>query len=67
MATKLATKPAAPATKKLHIGRCLARCRSCGSGPCRCTEYRFARTVGDYDECACGHTQMIHDVVEVPA
>jgi len=64
---KLAEKPA-PTVKRLHIGRCLARCKSCGTGPCRrCEEFTLARTVGGYDECVCGHSQQIHAVVEVKA
>lgn len=48
-----------------HTGRCLARCSKCGTGSCRCQLYLFARTVGEFRTCECGHTQQIHESVEV--
>lgn len=53
------------AVKQANAGRCGARIRS-GACPCPALAEVPGRH-GGYVYCACGHTQLVHAKVEVPA
>jgi len=63
--TKTAPPPAVP---KVRGGGCVARC-SCGNGRCDCEAFEASARLSDRNwlVCLCGHTQQIHQLIEVVA